>query len=209
MKKLLILAVFLISISFSVQAQIINNYGVKLGLISSDLSYNNFPTTVETERKLGFVGGAFVEWFNNPIFSVITQIEYAQKGSSYEIVMTGEGGPEPIGTKTYSNKLDYLSIPIYAKFKIPSIIISPYLFAGARVDFLLSYSTEFDSTIFSKFKNTTFGGVIGIGVQPMLNIPLNPFLEFRYDFDFTNSYDENGMTIKNNAFVILLGVTFN
>lgn len=209
MRKFLFLIVLVITITFSVQTQIINNSGVKLGLISSDLSYNNFQTTPETERKLGFVGGAFVEWFNNPIFSMITQIEYVQKGYSYEIVVTGEGGPESLGTKTYNNNLDYLSIPVYAKGKITFSSLMPYVFAGAKVDFLLGYSTEFDSTIFSKFKNTTFGGVIGIGVQPMLNIPLNPFLEFRYDFDFTNSYDENGMTIKNNAFVILLGVTFN
>ena len=208
MHKFLFLIFTVISISFSVQAQIINNYGVKLGLISSDLSYNNFQTTPETERKLGFIGGAFVEWFNNPIFSMITQIEYAQKGYSYEIVVTGEGGPEPLGTKTYNNNLDYLLIPVYAKAKITLSSLIPYVFAGTRVDFLLGYSTEFDSTIFSKFKNTAFGGVLGLGIEPLLGIPLNPFLEFRYDFDFTNSYDENGMTIKNNAFVILIGVTF-
>jgi hypothetical protein len=208
MQKLLILTITLISISFSVQAQIINNYGVKLSIISSDLSYNNFPTTLETERKLGFIGGAFVEWFNNPIFSMITQIEYAQKGSSYEIVVTGESDPTPIGTKTYNNNLYYISLPVYVKAKITFSSLIPYLFAGARVDFLLSYSTEFDSLIFSKFKNTAFGGVLGFGIEPLLDIPLNPFLEFRYDIDFTNSYDQNGMTIKNNAFDVLIGITF-
>ena len=209
MQKILFLFITVISISFSVQAQIINNYGVKLGIISSDLSYNNFPTTLETERKLGFIGGAFVEWFNYPIFSMITQIEYAQKGSSYEIVVTGENDPTPIGIKTYNNNLYYISLPVYVKAKITMSSLIPYVFAGARADFLLGYSTEFDSTIFSKFKNTTFGGVLGFGIEPLLDIPLNPFLEFRYDFDFTNSYDENGMTIKNNAFDILIGVSFN
>jgi len=209
MQKILFLFITVISISFSVQAQIINNYGVKLGIISSDLSYNNFPTTLETERKLGFIGGAFVEWFNYPIFSMITQIEYAQKGSSYEIVVTGENDPTPIGIKTYNNNLYYISLPVYVKAKITMSSLIPYVFAGARADFLLGYSTEFDSLIFSKFKNTAFGGVLGFGIEPLLDIPLNPFLEFRYDFDFTNSYDENGMTIKNNAFDILIGVSFN
>lgn len=209
MQRILLLLLIFISISCSIQAQIINNYGIKLGLISSDLTYNNFPTPLETERKLGFIGGIFVEWFNNPIFSMITESEYAQKGSSYKIVVTGEGGPEPLGSKTYNNNLNYLSIPVYVKAKILASGLVPYVFAGPRVDFLLSYTTEFDSTIFSKFKNTTFGGVLGLGIQPLQIIPLKPFIEFRYDIDFTNSYDENGMTIKSNAFEILVGVCFN
>jgi len=209
-KKLTILNILFLSLyPFLVQPQLVNNYGIKLGITSTDLSYENFPFTIESQRKLGFIGGVFVEWFNNPIFSMITEIEYSQKGAGYEITGTGADSPEPIGTKTYYDKLDYLSFPIYAKIKIPASVAVTYLFIGPRIDFLLGYSSEFNGNIFSKFKSTTLGGIVGLGIHPLLEIPLNPFLELRYNIDFTNSYDENGMTINNNAFNILLGVTFN
>ena len=162
----------------------------------------------DTKRRVGFNAGIFAEWLDVPFFSVLTQVEYAQRGTGEEFVVTGPSGPEPIGTKTLYARLDYVSVPVLGKIILQTGQISPYVLAGPRADFLLGYKSDegLFSGVYDSFKKTTWGGSAGIGVQVKSLLPVTLIAEARYNFDFADSYRSDLMNVRNNSVDFWLGV---
>jgi len=212
-KTLFLLFLTLATFSYPTNAQLLKGYGVKLALTSATQSfaYSNTPFPVsgpDIKRRLGFGVAAYAEWFNNPIFSVLSQVEYIQRGIGEKITVTGEQGPTPIGTEVRDKRLDYLSILIPAKATLAPGIVSPYIFAGPRADFLLGYHDEFfvRQSIYQDFKKTMLGGSFGAGVEITGPLPNAVSLEFLYNIDFSNSYDTSLLKIRNSAYDIWVGI---
>ena len=212
MKNLLLVLCFLAG-SYTNQAngQLIKSFGAKVALTSADQRFDNaaFPDLV-TKRRLGFNIGGFVEWLNIPYFSVITQMEYAQRGAGVEFVVTSSQGPDPIGHITLYSRLDYLSVPVLAKITFPAGVVSPYVIAGPRLDILLGYDSDQGTSnhLYDGFKKSVIGGSAGIGVETKSMLPVTLILEARYNFDFADSFDNQFLRVNNNAFDFWLGVGF-
>ena len=212
-KVILLISVVIIFIDPS-NAQLIRNYGLKFAFTSASqtFEYANppFPGFGPSKvRRAGFNVGFFVEWFNIPFLSVLSQIEYTQRGVGEEYYIT-EDGPVPVGTRTDFRRVDYLSIPILLKFNVPLGVVTPYLIAGPRADFLLGYQdnqTAFNS-LYKNFKKSLIGGSIGLGLESGNFLPIDLSAEFRYNADFSNSFDNEYLRVRNNAFDVWLGVAF-
>jgi len=188
-------------------AQFVQSYGIKIGLTFAKHDFEGFNFPEKTiQRRIGFTGGFFFEWLNLSMISIISQVEYSQRGISSEITKTDAQG-NPAGTLTTNSQLDYLSFPFLGKISMSSMAISPYLLAGIRYDYLLGHS-EFLEDIYNKFRKSVFGGTIGIGIKPKLPITIHPLIELRYNFDFTDSYIPESFGAKNNAFDLTLGIAF-
>ena len=116
--KIAILALFFI-LPQLVLGQLIPNYGVKIGYTSADVQaevYDEF-----FERRPGVNVALFAEWLENPFFSVITQVEYAQRGFIEEQIESVESSM--IIQKVEANtRLDYLSIPVMLKVSRHAIL---------------------------------------------------------------------------------------
>jgi hypothetical protein len=190
-------------------AQLIKSYGVKLAYTSAsqNIDYPTPPwgwwTGIKASAKPGFNIAAFAEWLNVPFFSVVSQIEYAQRGANLKY-------PLPGGWSSTDGRLDYLTIPILAKVTLPIGSGSPYLLAGPRADFLFNYrDVEIQmntNPFYSDFKKVMFGGSIGVGVQTGSLLPIALLAELRYNFDFLDSYNNDYLKVRNNAFDIWVGV---
>jgi len=212
MKRLTLLLVLLVALGpHSGQAQLITSWGVKAGLTSASqkLDYSLTPAPT-TKRRIGITGAAFAEWLNLPSVSLITQIEYTQRGMGQEFIVAGPSGPQQIGTRTLFGTLHYLSIPLLVKAKIAFPVLAPYLLAGPRVDFLLSTSSDegaFD-ILYGKMKRRMYGASVGIGVQTDAILPVALLFEVRYNFDLQDSYATDLLTVRNNAFDFWIGAAF-
>ncbi len=188
----------------------LKHMGVKLAVTSSDLIYHiQDSEDLSFKRRTGFCIGAFAEWFEHSPITLLTQVEYAQKGMGMDIAYTNASGDLVQRTTEYS-RLDYLSIPLLGKAMLPAGSMSPYLLAGPRVDFFLGYGedqTEFP-VLFDRFKKTVLGGTFGAGIQfdGLLSIPI--VLEARYNLDFTDSFEGEVVKVHNSAFDLWLGVAF-
>ena len=196
-------------------AQLVKSYGVKAAFTSSSqsFSYSNPPFPgfgPDIKRRTGFGIALFAEWLNQPVISIVSQIEYTQRGIGEEIVITGPSGPTILRTEVRDKRLDYLSIPILAKASVPLGDFMPYILVGPRADFLLGYRDEFivGTSIYQDFKKTMFGGVVGAGFELTRMLPTPVFLEFRYNVDFGDSYDTNLLKVRNSAYDIWVGVAF-
>ena len=115
-----------------------------------------------------------------------------------------------LGNKTFYSRLDYLSIPVLAKVTLPGTIISPYVVAGPRFDFLLGYKSDENafSDLYNKFKKNIFGGTVGLGVETGSLLPVTLTADVRYNFDFMKSYKTEYLEVTNNAFDFMVGVRF-
>jgi hypothetical protein len=192
-------------------SQLIKGYGIKLGLTSADQKFNYaMVPDLKTKRRLGFVSGVYVEWLDIPFVSVITEIDYTQRGMGQGVYVTSEAGSEQIGTKIFYSRLDYFSIPVLVKATLPGTIISPYVVAGPRFDFFVGYKSDENAfnILYDKFKKNISGGTVGLGAETGSLLPVTLTADVRYNFDFTNSFKSEYLEVTNNAFDFLLGVRF-
>ncbi len=201
----------------SAQAQLLNAFGVKAGINSStsNIELRAFGgESLDTKRRTGIHAAIFAEWLKLPVFSVVTQVEYAQRGFIDEIPVTGEDSPELLGYATSNTRLDYLSVPMLLKLKIPGASILPYVLAGPRFDFLVNREAgnyelgnmSFPNLFAPDFKDQTTGGTVGLGMTTGKALLLPLLLELRYNFDFNDSADTRAIRAKNNSVDVWLGI---
>ncbi len=214
MTKLISIGLIVVFLASESNAQLLRGYGLKVAVTSASqtFSYSNPPWPdfgPKVKRRTGINVAVFAEWFSLPIFSVLTQIEYAQRGMGEEYVVT-LNDPTPVETKVEYRRVDYLSVPILAKVIIPAGVIVPFFAAGPRVDVLLGYQENLPtvSSIYKDFKKTVFGGSVAAGIGFGTLLPISFSVEFRYNTDFTNSYDTDLLKVRNNSYDVWLGVAF-
>jgi hypothetical protein len=201
------LLIFLLKVESS--AQVCRSYGIKMGVSYSDLEFGTYKPGL-TARIPGLGGAVFVEWFNTPHFSVITQLELTQRGSIIDIYSTEDFGSRTIGLVGDYNRLHYLSAPILAKWAFSRKALSPYVLLGPRVDYLLWYATDsgFLDGTYKEFNKLIVGGSAAIGCDSGSLLPITLVAEVRYDFDFGNSSKYHESTIRKDSFDLWLGWTF-
>lgn len=166
--------------------------GIKGGY---NLSAVSFDGTSETEKLHGFHLGLFGESFISNKFSIQPEILYSQQG--YKIIDNNS---------TYTQKLDYLNIPLMFKFYPAN---SFFLEAGPQIGFSISHKETFDSGFIlydtsQEFepKNFDWGLNFGIGFKSESGISLGT----RYHFGQNDIYDQDKP--KNRLWQFYIGFDF-
>jgi hypothetical protein len=207
----LVSLVLLLAFPGTAGAGLIRKAGAKIAFSSAGQSYElTYVPENETERRFGMGAALFLEWFDLPILSVVTQIEYLPRGMAQEFNLTGPDGPEVIGTATVENRLDYLSLPILAKGRLDLGSVTPYALAGVRFDYLLGYESEggvYD-IVYSAFDETTVGASVGAGVELNELLPFGLLVEARYNLDLEDAFSTDLLKVSNNAYDLWIGVIF-
>jgi len=211
-KYSLFVLVIITFLSPQVNAQLLRTYGIKVAYTSADqkLEYYYLGGNLTTLRRDGFNVAIYAEWLNTPIFSIVTQCEYTQRGFGNEIIETSEFGPMEIGSYKLFNRVDYLSIPIFGKITIPMEIIKPYVLIGPRLDYLLGYKSGVGgyNVLFDNFSKTIIGASFGVGVDLKGLSTLPILLEGRYNIDLKDSYNTDLLKVRNNSIDVWLGYYF-
>ena len=196
----------------SLQAQLIRSFGFKIGGNIADEDWNykaGILSDVKNTSRFGLDLGAFVELLDLPVMSIITEIDYTQKGMKYDLPVTGESSPEQIGTQTINNRIDYLSILVLGKARYNLILFSPYIIAGPRVDIEINKNVDKGlNIIFKDFKKNNFGLTFGIGTELIKILPVSLLAEIRYNLDLSDVYSTDNLKIKNKSFDFLVGIMF-
>ena len=206
MKRFIIIFCALFLTSSILFSQTINNYGIKIGYVNSSQVNTNNDINKSTKRKSGFSFSAFVDLFNFSGLSISPEIKYIQKGVGIEMIITGPDSPKPIGKRIDYIYHNYLSIPISLVYKLNFGFGQTFLKIAPRYDILLNSHDDFIvHSSYKEYKNS-FGGTISLGLIPKIDIGFNAFIETSYHFDFTDVFQNQYMSIKNNAFEISLGI---
>ena len=210
MRRLIIAIIILIAGYYECPAQLIKSYGIKVALTSAHDGYENIRhPDIKSKRRLGFNIGVFVEWLNDPMLSIITQVEYVQKGCGWDVNRRDEYNHD-YGIVTYYRRLDYISVPIIIKFKIQTLTLTPFIMAGPRLDFLIGNHYVFDDpfSLYNMYKKNVAGASIGIGFQTSTFLNTKIMTEIRYNFDFEDSFNNGVVKTRNSSYDLWIGLSF-
>lgn len=203
------LCLLISSITPSLHGQIVQGFGIKAGLTSSDIhptfkTDGERPLIFDTKRRRGLGIFAFVEWFSPSSVSLLTEAGYIQRGFATEHGYR-DAQNNPAGTIRLDNRFDYLSFSTLVKLRGPDARVVPYVMGGPRLDLFLGGTPDEEGTLASSYASTAIGGTLGVGVEFQRLLPFTLFAEARYTTDFTNSLPDVPRDAYNNAFDVLLG----
>jgi outer membrane protein OmpA-like peptidoglycan-associated protein len=159
-------------------------------------SKDNLPTNISYRSKVGFAGGAYLNFPVGKSVSIQPEVLYSQMGSKLRIDTFASGT-----AVEFKQKLNYLSIPVLINFNVGK---SFALFFGPQVDFLMAGKIKSDvsgsdsyTDDKSSFQKTDFAGTVGFTLFPSSAISLTG----RYIHGFKD-IDQNHTTGD-------LGTTYN
>lgn len=179
-----------------VNAQSPLNFGLRGGL-----NFANLNNVDDTETRTGFMGGIYLN-FKVPMSPVSIQPEvlYTQKGFD----TSANIGGQQITTTT---KLDYIEVPVLAKFSFAPGPLTPKVYFGPYIGFNVKAEVEAESggnsgtqDIKDSVKDTDFGVVVGAELSfSKLNVGL------RYGAGLTKIAEDDSDG-KNGVFSIVAGI---
>lgn len=192
MKKLL-LVIAMVAAGFTANAQDVK-FGAKAGLNISNVSGEDVENN---DARTSFHIGA------------VAEIEISDKFSIQpELVYSAQGAKSSDGDIDVTLSLDYLNIPVMAKFYVAEGFS---LEAGPQVGFLMSAKAkaEFmgdsaENDIKDDFKSIDFGLNFGAGYK--LENGLN--FSARYNIGLSNIAEESDNSVKNGVFQVSVGYFF-
>jgi len=185
MKKFL-LAVVLLAGTFATQAQGLD-FGIKAGA-----NFSNFQGDLDTDGITSFHAGAVLELNIVPTFSVQAEGLFSSQGGKAKYEADGVVGV------ARDIKLDYISVPVLAKFYILPNTLS--ITAGPQFSFLVNDADDIFET--KKFDLAASGGL-------ELKIIAGLFAQARYNIGLTNVNDsEVRGDVKNGVFQLSVGYFF-
>lgn len=199
------------------QAQEIR-FGVKGGLNLANMSIS--PDEGEKmDSRMSFHIGGLVEIPVSDVFSVQPEILYSSMGAqSEESYSESFMGMEISGHSETKLKLDYISIPIMAKYYFMEGLAVE---AGPQIGFLMNAKLDYSYTetamgqtmsesgeldVKEMYKGIDFG--LGFGASYRMDMGL--FFGARYNLGLSNINDisDEDATVKNNVFQISVGYSF-
>jgi hypothetical protein len=184
MKKFL-LAVVLLACTFVSQAQGLN-FGIKAGA-----NFSNFQGGVNSDGITSFHAGGVLELNVVPTFSVQAEGLFSSQGGKTVYDQDGVGGV------ARDINLDYISVPVLAKFYILPNTLS--LTAGPQFSFLVSDAD-------AAWKSKSFDLAASGGVE--LKIIAGLFAQARYNIGTNVNDDEVRGDVKNGVFQLSVGYFF-
>ena len=211
MRNYLLLLFIIFSFS-NLSAQFIRGWGIKAGMTISNQTWDyssSLDIDFETEDKIGLNVGLFMEILDLPFFSIVTELNYIQKGMELALPRTTADYPTANGFVNWDTRIDYLNIAAMAKVRLNYGIIKPYILVGPKIDYEISksFSDINASDIEDQFDESRLGAKVGIGTEINL-LPMTLLVEILYDADFNELYNKQNLKVSSNSFDLRIGIFF-
>ncbi|WP_413511831.1 porin family protein [Myroides odoratus] len=169
---------------------------IKLGA-KAGLNISTVSDLDDSKSRTGFHVGALAEIFINEKFSVQPEILYSTQGAK----------SSNLGGLSYKLTLDYLNIPIMAKYYVMdglSVQAGPQIGFNVKAEMERKLLGEKETKDIKDEINTVdFGLNFGAGYE----LPIGLFFDARYNLGFTKIHKEGDST-KNRVFQLSVGYKF-
>ena len=194
-------------------AQMIKNISIKSGIsiVNQTHQLKGIDFTIDTDNKIGIYEAFACELFHHKYFSLLADISYTGKGSKTNFLSVTVNHLDNdnliINEGKYQvTKYNYLSFSPLLRTRYESGKVTPYFIIGPRIDFQISYKTDFDYKIEGQNKLLP-GFNYGLGAEiNMANLGL--IVEFQHNIDLSDVYNEKGVKVRNKTFIALFGIKY-
>ncbi len=191
-----------------VNAQILNDYGIKVGgtLNHQNWNYSIDYANFDPDDALGLNIGVFGEFLEVSNFELVGEINYIQRNVEKEVPVTTVQNPDGDGTTiTWSLKINYLNFSALAKAKIDFGVITPYFIGGPAIDYEINKSINDKASFYDDFKKDQFSIRFGAGSEIHLE-SINLLVEFIYTQNLTSLYKNENVEVTTHCFDFRLGI---
>ena len=181
-------------------------FGVKVGLAvaDQDFDYRDFEENFDSRKGLQF--GVFAGLPLGPSLVLSPEIHYVPVGVSADYAITDEGGGL-IGSGTMTSRIDYISVPVFLKLKLPVGALTPYVMAGPRANLQIGKKDDGFVLVTDELDKVSFGLTVGGGVALEILAGHQLMLEAWFSPDLTKVYDTDLLKVKNQTISVLAGFT--
>lgn len=166
-----------------------------------------FNPRINDEAKLGFTGGAVVQFFAQPHAGLQAELNFVQKGWT-ELLDT---------INTFSTTLNYIELPVMTHLSLGKGKTGWFLNVGPSIGLLLSYSeSDFDPELEDLIsyrmtegnrKNFSVGIQGGAGINRLTPIGHLQF-DFTYSLSFSNIFSNpRGVGVPDQSLPSYMGLT--
>lgn len=202
MKKIFVITLLLIitsaTISHAQRAKFVRGVGLKFGATFTSQEWNYSVFSAENynpDSRTGLNAGVFAEFLDVPLLSIVTELNYVQKGVE---------ATTDIPIINLNARLDYINITALAKLRFDLGLVKPYVVLGPKVDFEISRNDFLDEV---DLKKNRLGLKVGAGAEFDLQV-ITLLAEIIYDADFNELYDNQNLKINTNSFDLRVGIMF-
>ncbi|MGN0230710.1 MAG: porin family protein [Muribaculaceae bacterium] len=193
--RIIVLAMVAMIIALPASAQF--RFGIKAGVALNSLHFDkNYTDVLSSENRAGFTGGLMAE-FTVPVIGLglDASLMYVHR-SADEVAEAGD-----IKAEATLAKRDYIEIPINVKYKfsIPAIssIISPYVFTGPSIAFLVSDAKDI-------YNKCDVAWNVGAGVELIRHLQVSA----SYGFGITKLVTDHDANVKNRYWTLTAAYLF-
>ncbi len=209
MKKVIFISMLLIFATGNLFAQDFY-YGLKAGPNFATVNTSESEMNDAIEMRTAFHFGAVGEYAFSDQFSIQAELLYNAVGYKYSDDYNMAQKQASIATVDQTFKIDYLSIPILAKYYVADGFS---LQAGPQVGFLLAANVELEldgETETNDFKDNMESLDFGLGFGFGYKIETGLFADARYVLGLANLAKDEGedFTVKNNVIQVSVGYMF-
>ena len=201
MKQFAFFVMIILMTTSPATAQIPVHFGLQAGV-----NFANATTDpdLSLSSRTGLMVGGLVEIDVAPSFFIQPEVFYIQKGAKLNL-----------GPATVTWKLDYIEIPILAKYKFGLTEFSPYLFAGPNVGFRVNAQIVGEANgqleqqdLSEAYESVDFALDFGAGAEFSVGPAASVLFGVRYSLGLSNQIKEGGGSWKNRGIQITAGVLF-
>ena len=179
MKNLVLTLVAALLVSVSTHAQNMT-FGLKAGINLADQDYKSDGFEISPDSRVAFHAGVFMTYMFNDRIGVQPELLYNQEGSKWKMS----------GSKS-TVKMDYVSLPILARFQ-PIEIFN--IHAGPQFSYRVNAESGGED-LDDETEDIEIGAAVGVGLD--LNVGFG--LTVRYVFGLSDAFDASDVTVKNNV----------
>ena len=169
-----------------------------LGLKAGGIVATEWGDIENTEAKIGFTGGPYINFNLSDAIDFQTELRYSMEGTKFEL-----------GGVNYSMLLNYIEIPLLLKFKFLQEKDSrPSFYFGPKMSILVSAETQNGTTVDIKDNVSNFDAGVVLGIDLINDRKL--LSDFRIAIGLLNIVDDdtNTDTNRNANFSVCVGVQF-
>ena len=206
MKCIIIFFIFISILISTSNAQIVSDFGIKIGLVSSkfEMDLKNFSEDIliinnYKKHRVGPNTGIYLRYINWKYLNFETELSYIQKGAKFK----QDGLPINIPQEL---RLDYIQFKNSVVPKIDMSRFEIYSILGLSLDYLLS--VKGGNLAHSEYKKYVAGYILGIGFKTEFVFNNKIFLELVFNRDINEIYESRWARYYNNLVSLNLGFSF-
>ena len=214
-QKLLLISLLLMLSKYGT-AQLLDKYGLNVGLSYSNQLWNYKKISIDNPNKDYKAGLSIFLSGEKKIRKTLyirPEIGYIQKGFKNNVEMTFSDGTS--GGVDKKNVIFHdLAANLCLKIKPFDLKLSPYACLGFRYDYMIAYKDivfeeaasgnklDMYKSQIDQFNKSNLGALMGIGVEFKASV----YMEFEYNPSITKSYSKSILEIRDNCWGVKIGM---